>query len=109
MHPLPLNINILRLLKQKLLTWNCAPGLCGASAKANIDDCQFVLDIINWMKNNCTFNNNAIFCTGLSNGGMMCYRVASHPEVSKYIRAIAPIAGSILYPAQFPSRSHFHY
>jgi len=60
--------------------------------------------MIQWLKHNCRFNHNRVFCTGFSNGGMMCYRLASHPEASKLIRAIAPVGGVTLYPSQFPSK-----
>lgn len=90
-------------MKKHLLTWNCSPGQCGPSARKNIDDAQFIIEMIAWLKENCKFNHNRIFCTGFSNGGMMCYRLASHPEASKLIRAIAPVGGVTFYPTQFPS------
>lgn len=51
-----------------------------------------------------------IFATGLSNGGMMCHRLAA--ELSGRIAAIAPVGGTLALPEVHPTRPvpviHFH-
>jgi len=51
-----------------------------------------------------------VFATGMSNGGMMCYRLAS--ELSDRIAAIAPVSGTMAIPDYKPKRPvpviHFH-
>jgi polyhydroxybutyrate depolymerase len=51
-----------------------------------------------------------VFATGLSNGGMMCYRLAA--ELSDRIAAIAPVAGTMALVETHPARPvpvmHFH-
>ena len=51
-----------------------------------------------------------LYATGISNGGMMCYRLAA--ELSERIAAIAPVAGTIAIDESKPKRPvpviHFH-
>lgn len=51
-----------------------------------------------------------IYATGMSNGGMMCYRLAA--ELSDRIAAIAPVAGTMAIENYKPKRPvpvmHFH-
>eukprot|EP01104_Vermistella_antarctica_P004648 TRINITY_DN15064_c0_g1_i1.p1 TRINITY_DN15064_c0_g1~~TRINITY_DN15064_c0_g1_i1.p1 ORF type:complete len:350 (+),score=17.68 TRINITY_DN15064_c0_g1_i1:256-1305(+) len=98
------------LMSRKLLTWNCAPGLCGGSAKKNIDDVGFVLHALDHVSSILPIDSTRVYCTGLSNGGMMSYRMAVDPRASQRIAAIAPIAGAVLYPytgQQQPDRPFF--
>src|SRR5208282_479924 len=51
-----------------------------------------------------------IYATGMSNGGMMCYRLAA--EMSNRIAAIAPVSGTVAVEKCNPERPvpvmHFH-
>ena len=55
-------------------------------------------------------DSGRIFATGMSNGGMMCYRLAA--ELSERIAAIAPVAGTMAGAEAKPKRPvpllHFH-
>ena len=51
-----------------------------------------------------------VYATGMSNGGMMCYRLAA--ELSDRIAAIAPVSGTMSMDDARPQRPvpvlHFH-
>ncbi len=55
-------------------------------------------------------DSKRVFATGISNGGMMCYRLAA--ELSDRIAAIAPVAGAMAIEEAKPIRPvsvmHFH-
>ena len=73
-----------------LATWN-AGGCCAGAQKNNIDDVGFLRDVIHRMEKQASIDPKRIFATGMSNGGMMSWRLACEvPE----IRAIAPVAGT---------------
>jgi polyhydroxybutyrate depolymerase len=75
----------------KFATWNA--GACCASARDNnIDDVGFVRKMIASLTRELNINRQMIFATGMSNGGMMSYRLAC--EMSDTITAIAAVAGT---------------
>ena len=85
-------------LTDKLLTWNCFHQMCGYAAKNNTNDVEYIVNVLNVCLQQTPINPRRIYCTGFSNGGMMCYRLATDPIASKMIAAIAPIAGGVCYP-----------
>lgn len=90
-------------------TWN-AGGCCGWSFKENIDDVGFAAAICDDLERQFAINPSRVFATGMSNGGMMAYRLAA--ELSDRISAIAPVAGPmgklVTTPTQPVSVCHFH-
>lgn len=73
-----------------LATWN-AGGCCAAAQKNDVDDVGFIREVIARMKRQASIDPKRIFATGMSNGGMMSWRLACElPE----IRAIAAVAGT---------------
>ena len=75
----------------KFATWNA--GACCANARdKNIDDVGFVRKIVASLTRELNINRQMIFATGMSNGGMMSYRLAC--EMSDTISAIAAVAGT---------------
>ncbi|MGV8835739.1 extracellular catalytic domain type 1 short-chain-length polyhydroxyalkanoate depolymerase [Cellvibrio sp.] len=75
----------------KFATWNA--GACCASARDNnIDEVGFVRKMIASLTRELNINRQMIFATGMSNGGMMSYRLAC--EMSDTITAIAAVAGT---------------
>lgn len=92
----------------KIRTWN-AGGCCGYAAKNNINDVKFISELIDTLVAEYAIDPDKIFVTGISNGAMMAYRLAC--EIPEKIRAIAPVAGSILPVATCGSAVaviHFH-
>ncbi len=86
------------VLKDKLLVWNLGPYLINGNiqnhpnyaSEHNTDDIGFLSKIIDDVKNNFNVDENRIYATGISQGGMMSYRLAC--ELSDKIAAIAPVA-----------------
>ena len=88
-------------------TWN-AGGFPGASNKA--DDVSFLGKVLDDVAELATVDPKRVFACGMSNGGMMSYRLAA--EMSHRIAAIAPVAGTIAINESKPVRPvsvlHFH-
>jgi polyhydroxybutyrate depolymerase len=93
----------------RFLTWN-AGGLRGTMAQAKPDDVAFIGTLLDDLNTVAHVDTKRIYACGMSNGGMMCYRLAS--ELSDRIAAIAPVAGTIAIDECKPSRPvpviHFH-
>ncbi len=90
------------------LTWN-AGGFRGFD-RNKADDVTFIGKLLDDLDSVVRIDKKRIFATGLSNGGMMCYRLAA--ELSDRIAAIAPVAGTMALPKAEPKRPvsvlHFH-
>src|SRR5208337_1271432 len=74
------------------------------------DDVGYVARLLDDLATVVNIDPKRVFATGMSNGGMMCYRLAA--ELSDRIAAIAPIAGTIAIDESKPKRPvpviHFH-
>nr|BDT27499.1 poly(3-hydroxybutyrate) depolymerase [Bacteriovorax sp. HI3] len=75
----------------KFATWN-AGKCCGDARDKNIDDVGFIKEMIAKISSQLNVDKNKIFATGMSNGGMMAYRLAC--ELSDTIKGIAAVAGT---------------
>lgn len=75
----------------KFATWNA--GACCATARdQQVDDVGFVRKLVARVTRELNINRSKIFATGMSNGGMMSYRLAC--EMSDTFAAIAAVAGT---------------
>jgi polyhydroxybutyrate depolymerase len=92
-----------------LLTWNSG-GMRRAGESSRADDVGYVRKALDDLQSCLAVDAKRVYATGLSNGGMMCYRLAS--EMSDRIAAIAPVAGTIAIDNYHPKRPvpviHFH-
>lgn len=79
-------------LERYALTWN-AGNCCGYALDNNVDDVGFIRALIEKLEKDLRIDSNRIFATGISNGGMMSYRLAC--ELSDKIAAIGPVAGAL--------------
>lgn len=83
---------------------------CGYAQRRNVDDVQFTRAIVDDVKTIVAIDAQRVYATGMSNGAIMCYRLAS--EAADLVAAIAPIAGTInaakISPARPVSVCHFH-
>lgn len=61
--------------------------------RENINDVKFISKLIDYMIEKYGVDPDRVYLTGMSNGALMCYRLAY--EISYKITAIAPVAGSI--------------
>ncbi|MCR4411563.1 MAG: prolyl oligopeptidase family serine peptidase [Thermoguttaceae bacterium] len=92
-----------------LLVWNSG-GLRAPIAARAADDVAFVGAILDELPKLIHVDPKRVYATGISNGGMMCYRLAA--ELSDRIAAIAPVAGTLAIEKCRPARPvpviHFH-
>lgn len=93
----------------RMLTFN-AGNCCGHAAARGIDDVAFTRLVLDDLERLANVDRRRVFATGMSNGAMMCYRLAA--ELSDRIAAIAPVAGPMgtknCRPGRAVSVMHFH-
>ena len=75
----------------KFATWN-AGKCCGEARNTKSDDIAFVKAMITKIKSDYNIDENKIFATGMSNGGLFSYRLAC--EMTDVFKAIAAVAGT---------------
>jgi len=76
-------------LRKLFLIWNVGP--CSRiTGWKEVDDLAFIRQMIAVLKNEYDIDPNRIYVTGLSNGGMLAYRIAA--EMPNVVAAICPIA-----------------
>jgi polyhydroxybutyrate depolymerase len=95
--------------RDRLLTFN-AGNVGGYAMRMQIDDVGFTKQLLDDLRTVVNVDPDRIFATGMSNGGMMAYRVAS--ELSEIFAAIAPVGGPMgtgtCRPVRPVSVIHFH-
>ncbi|MDR3639387.1 MAG: PHB depolymerase family esterase [Isosphaeraceae bacterium] len=88
-----------------LLYWD-AGGVRGRPS----DDVGYVAKLLDDLATVINVDPKRVYATGMSNGAMMCYRLAA--ELSERIAAIAPVAGTMAIDDCHPHRPvsvlHFH-
>ena len=77
---------------EQMLTWN-GGNCCGYAMWNNVDDVGFTRALLDDLAKVANVDAKRVFATGISNGGIMCYRLAS--ELSDRIAAIAPVSGTM--------------
>lgn len=91
------------------LTWN-AGCCCGRAMRDNVDDVRFASELIDELVRILPIDRTRVYMTGMSNGAMLCYRLAN--EIADRIAAIAPVGGPTCQDRATPSRfvpiCHFH-
>lgn len=93
----------------KLLTFN-GGNCCGYAMNKRVDDVEFTRQLLDALGKSVNVDTKRVFATGMSNGGIMSYLLAS--ELSDRIAAIAPVGGpmgtSSCQPKRPVSVIHFH-
>lgn len=96
-------------LDDYLLTFN-GGGCCGYAMENKIDDVEMTRMLLDDLASVVNVDADRVYATGMSNGGMVSYLVAS--ELSDRIAAIGPVGGPMMTEACRPSRPvsviHFH-
>jgi len=69
-------------------SWNAA-GCCGYSVDDNVDDVQFLRDVVSYIKQHASISK--VYAMGISNGAMMTFRLAC--EANDIIDGVAPMSG----------------
>ena len=72
-------------------TWN-AGNCCTYAMENHVDDVEFLGALIDKLERDYSIDRRQVYVTGISNGGMMAYRLAC--ELSEKIAAIAPVEGA---------------
>jgi polyhydroxybutyrate depolymerase len=80
-------------LPRRLHTWNSGT-CCGYARDHHVDDVGFIRALLDDLARRTPVDQRRVYATGLSNGGMMSYRLAA--ELGDRIAAIAPIAGGMV-------------
>jgi len=92
-----------------IFVWNSG-GIPSQLEEENRDDVAFTRALIDDLAKVATVDPKRVFVTGISNGGMMCHRLAV--ELSDRIAAIAPVAGTLSLEKPEPKRAvpvlHIH-
>jgi polyhydroxybutyrate depolymerase len=92
-----------------LLVWNSG-GFRPDMSPTAVDDVGYISKVIDDLGTQVNVDPARVYATGMSNGGMMCYRLAS--ELADRIAAIAPVAGTMAIDNYKPCRPvpvvHFH-
>ena len=93
----------------KFLSWN-AGSCCGYAYEHQCDDVGFIKTLLQVLPDRISYDMNRVYATGISNGAMMAYRLAS--ELSDKIAAIAAVAGGAVFERNLADRAvpvlHIH-
>jgi polyhydroxybutyrate depolymerase len=81
-------------------SWN-AGMCCGPAMRNDFDDVGFVLAVLDDVESMVRIDPRRVFATGISNGGMMAYRLGC--EASRRFAAIAPVAATVVDPVCAPT------
>ena len=94
---------------ERMLTWN-GGNCCGYAQRKKVDDVKFVGAVLDDLKTALPIDPNRVFATGMSNGAILCYLLAS--QMADRIAAIAPVSGTMgtatCAPCRPVSVCHFH-
>jgi polyhydroxybutyrate depolymerase len=94
--------------KKPFLFWNAGGDWEEIGRKP--DDVAFIGKLLDDLATIVNVDEKRVYACGMSNGGMICYRLAA--EMSERIAAIAPVAGTVAIEVSAPKRPvpvlHFH-
>lgn len=88
--------------------WNVGGGCCGQPARDGVDDAAFVAAAVRDVEARLPVDADRVFATGISNGGMLAYRLACD---TRLFAAIGPDSATLLGPCPTPkplSVIHIH-
>jgi polyhydroxybutyrate depolymerase len=88
-------------------SWN-AGDCCGPAMKRDLDDVGFIDAVVSEIGDSLDIDPQRTFATGMSNGGIMAYRLACETDT---FAAIAPVAATMLVDCAAPGRvsvRHIH-
>jgi polyhydroxybutyrate depolymerase len=96
-------------LEEQVLMWN-GGTCCGNATLNNVDDVGFVRAIFADLQTIATIDLKRVYATGMSNGGIMSYRLAC--EAADIFAAIGSVAGTLNFapcqPSEHVAVVHFH-
>jgi polyhydroxybutyrate depolymerase len=80
--------------------WNTGGGCCGVPARAGTDDVGFITELVATVEREVPVDAARVYATGISNGGIMAYRLAC---ATRIFAAIGPVAATQLGPCPAPA------
>ena len=80
--------------------WDVGGGCCGKPGAAHVNDVGFITSMVSAISHRLRIDPNRIYATGISNGGMMDYRLACDTSV---FAAIGPDSATQLGTCPHPS------
>ena len=80
--------------------WNAGGTCCGRPNRENVDDVNFLTQLIRTVSRSENIDPHRIYLTGMSNGAAMAYRYACEGSVP--VAAIGPVSGSLAYACSTP-------
>lgn len=83
--------------RERLLTWNSG-GIPVYAQDQGVDDSGFVRAVLASVAQRAPIDADRVFATGMSNGAMMCHRLAR--ECQDLFAGIAPVSGAMNFTAK---------
>jgi polyhydroxybutyrate depolymerase len=80
--------------------WNVGGGCCGTPGRDQIDDVAFITQMVSTIGHELPVDPARIYATGISNGGLMDYRLACDTDV---FAAIGPDSATLMGACPSPS------
>jgi polyhydroxybutyrate depolymerase len=80
--------------------WNVEGDCCGKPAQQGVDDVAFITTMVHAIQQELPVDPKRIYATGISNGGMMSYRLACNTDL---FAAIGPDSATLLGPCNDPA------
>ncbi|WP_018332619.1 alpha/beta hydrolase family esterase [Actinomycetospora chiangmaiensis] len=89
-------------------SWSVGGGCCGAAGRVGSDDVAFLTAMVSRIEQQLRIDPRRIYATGISEGGMMSYRLACETSL---LAAVGPDSATLLGPCPDPhplSVTHLH-
>ena len=80
--------------------WNAGGGCCGTPAASGVDDVAFISAMVALVRAELPIDPARVYATGISNGGILAYRLACD---TKIFAAIGPDAATLLGSCSAPA------
>lgn len=72
-------------------SWNAGGGCCGQAGRDGVDDVAFLTALVAEVGRRASVDPRRVYATGMSNGGIMTYRLACETDL---FAAVAPVAAT---------------
>ena len=80
--------------------WAVGGGCCGTPGSTGVDDVAFLVQVVTAVSRQLPVDPDRVYATGISNGGLMAYRLACDTTV---FAAIGPDSATLLGPCPTPA------
>ncbi len=80
--------------------WATGGGCCGIPGRRHVDDVAFIQSVVATIGRELPLDRRRVYATGISNGGMLSYRLACD---TKTFAAIGPDSATLLGPCPTPA------